>query len=76
MIAEFTRLIDQIGLVPRLRKACKTICSCVPDASIELLNGDGRLLASPFPSDDNQIGNVIQSSTVDQALNGEASSDD
>lgn len=74
VIAEFTRLIDQIWFSPTLAQSLQNDLQLrVPDASIELLNGDGRLLASPFPSDDNQIGNVIQSSTVDQALNGEAS---
>ena len=44
-----------------------------PNASLELLNGEARLLASPFPSDSNRIGDIIRAVVLDNALQGKVS---
>ncbi|MFN8439673.1 MAG: ATP-binding protein [Caldilineaceae bacterium] len=74
VIAEFTQLIDQIWFDPAFARALQNdLQSRVPDASVEILNRDARLLASPFASDSNRIGDIIQSATIEQALKGQAS---
>ena len=74
VIAELTRRNAQTWTDPAQAQTLLTqLQGHESDASLELLNGEARLLASPFPSDSNRIGDIIRAVVLDNALQGKVS---